>query len=538
MSQKDVQPIYIMPEDTKRESGKSAQKNNILAAKLVGETIRTTLGPKGMDKMLVDTLGDIIVTNDGVTILKEMDIQHPAAKMLVEIAKTQENEIGDGTTTAVIIASELLKRAEELLDAKIHPTNIIKGYQIACKKAIEIIDKISQPIDTKNSRLLEKIANTAMTGKGAENSKEILSKIVIDAVRSIADKSDDKININKENIKIEKITGDSVENTKLIKGIVLDKQIIHPQMPKNIKDAKILLLDCPIEVRDNEIDTKIQINDPSKMQEFLSFEENIIKDLVKKITESGADTVFCQKGIDDFAQYLLAKNNISAVRRVKRSDLEKISYATNAKIVNNVKSIEKKDIGSAGKISEIKINYDNIIKIEECKNPRSVTILVHGSTDHVIEEIIRAIEDSIGVISECLKNSKIVSGAGSAEMEISKELKDFAKTLKGREQIALNTFAKSLEIVPRTLAENAGLDPIDIMTELNSAHKKGNKFAGINVFDGKVINALNEGIIEPAKIKTHAIRSATEVAVMILRIDDVIASGVDNNQPPSPDQMM
>lgn len=531
MNQGNNQPIYILPEDSKRDSGRSAQRNNILAAKLVGETIRTTLGPKGMDKMLVDSLGDVIVTNDGVTILNEMQIEHPAGKMLVEIAKTQENEVGDGTTTAVILAAELLKRAEELLDDKIHPTIIVKGYRLANKKALEVLNDISKKIDINDTKSLLSVASTAMTGKGAENAKEKLSKIVVKAVREVSNTENNNIEVDIEDIKIEKVTGMDVEDTELIEGIVLDKERVHVDMPKKLENAKILLINSPIELRDNDIDTKIQITDPSKMSEFLEFEEKMIKNLTNKIVQSGASAVFCQKGIDDLAQHILAKNNILAVRRVKKSDMEKLSKATKAKIVYSIDSIESSDLGTAGVVQEKKIGDDNKLLISECKGAKSVTILVRGSTEHIIDEVKRALDDSIGVVAATIKSGRVVAGAGASEIELALKLKEYADTLSGREQLAVETFAKSLEIIPVTLAENAGLDPIDMLTELKSSHKNNNVDSGINVFTGKVMNAWEQGVIEPLKIKTQAISSATEVAIMILRIDDVIAAGTPSPEP-------
>jgi len=530
-NQGNVQPIYILPEDSKRETGKSAQRNNILAAKLVGETVRTTLGPKGMDKMLVDALGDIIVTNDGVTILKEMNIEHPAGKMLVEIAKTQENEVGDGTTTAVILAAELLKRSEELLDDKIHPTVIINGYRLAASKAIEVVKDYSEKIDINDKKTLLNIAGTAMTGKGAENAKTKLSEIVVSAVLDVMSKEEDRIDVDVDDIKIEKVAGANVEDTTLIEGILLDKERVHAEMPKKVEEPKILLIDSPIELRDNEIDTKIQITDPARMQEFMDLEEQMIKKIAQKIIDSGANVVFCQKGIDDLAQHILAKNGVFAVRRVKKGDMEKIAKATNARIATSIDSIDVNDLGKAGVVKEQRIGDDPTVMIGGCKGAKSVTILVRGGTDHVIDEVARALEDSIGVVSASVKDGKIVPGAGAPEIELVLRLKEFADTLKGREQLAVEAFAKSLEVIPATLAENAGLDPIDVITSLKSSHKKNEK-TGINVFTGKLMDPINEGVIEPLRIKTQAISSAAEVAIMILRIDDVIAAGVEPQGPP------
>ncbi|MBR9675616.1 thermosome subunit [Candidatus Woesearchaeota archaeon] len=528
----NVQPIYILPENTNRETGRNAQKNNILAAKLVGETIRTTLGPKGMDKMLVDTLGDVIVTNDGVTILKEMQIEHPAAKMLVEVAKTQEEEVGDGTTTAVVLAGELLKKAEDLLENNIHPTVIVKGYRLAAKKAVEFLESSSKKIDVSDKELLFKVANTAMTGKGAETSKEKLSNIVIKAVLDVVVKEENGgVSIDLSDVKIEKRTGKSVDDTELIEGIVLDKERVHPEMPKKVRNPKILLLDTPLEIRDTETDAKININDPARLQEFLDMEENMIRKIVDKVVSSGANTVFCQKGIDDLAQYLLAKNGVLAVRRISKTDLEKISKATGAKILTSIDDAESSILGSSGLVAEERVGDENMIFIRECKNAKSVTILVRGSTEHVIDEVKRALEDAVGVVSATISDGRVVAGAAASEIGLSLQLAEYANTLSGREQLAVNAFSESLEIIPKTLAENAGLDQINVLAELVASHKNNKPNSGVDVFSGKIINAYDKGIIEPLKNKTQAISSAAEVAVMILRIDDVIASGPEMPPP-------
>ena len=522
------QPIYILPENTQRNTGRPAQRNNIMAAKLVAETVRTTLGPKGMDKMIVDSLGDVIITNDGVTILEEMQIEHPAAKMIVEIAKTQEKEIGDGTTTAVILAGELLKRAESLLDQEIHPTIIAKGYRMASHKAQEILKNIAEPVSEKDTKILEKIVITAMTGKGAESSKEHLAKVVVNAVKSITEK-DNNSRIDSDNIKLEKNIGGSVEDTELIEGIVLDKERVNHGMPRKIVNAKIALLDSPVEIKNTEIDAKIQITDPSQIQAFLDMEESMIQNMVNHIEKVGASVVFCQKGIDDLAQHLLSKKGIYAVRRIKKSDMEKLSKATGAKIVTKISDLSSEDLGKAGFVEEEKVGNENMTFVRECKNPKSVTILVKGSTEHIVDEVTRALEDAIGDLIAALKVGYVVAGAAAAEMEISKHLRKFADSLSGREQLAVNAFADTIEIVPRTLAENAGLDPIDVLTELKASHDKSKIWSGINVFSGKVMDAWKEGVIEPLKIKTQAVSSASEVAIMILRIDDVIA-GYSSNQ--------
>jgi archaeal chaperonin len=530
-----VQPIFIMPENTQRTTGKNAQRMNIEAAKIVAETVRTTLGPKGMDKMLVDSLGDVIITNDGVTILKEMSIEHPTAKMIVEVAKTQEEEVGDGTTSAVIIAGELLKRSEELLDMNIHPTIIAKGYRMASIKAKEILNQMAVKIDEKDTKTLKLIASTAMTGKGAESAKELLSEITVNAIQKIISKENNKININLKNIKIEKKVGAPYSQSELIYGVIIDKEKIHSQMPNKITNAKIALIDSAIEIKGTEIDSKIQINDPSQLQSFLEKEEEMIKKMTNKIIDSGANVVFCQKGIDDIAQHFLAKNGIYAARRVTKSDIENIARATNAKIITQINQLTKNDLGFAGIVEEINVGNENMTYIKDCKNPKSVTILVRGSTEHIVDEIKRAVEDAIGDLGSVLKNGYAVAGAGSCEIELSMQLRKFSESLSGKEQLAVKSFADSCEIIIKTLAENAGLDPIDILTEIKSAHDKGNKWAGINVHSGKVMDAWKNGVIEPLKVKTQAFESASEVAEMILRIDDVISSG--NNQKSQQPQM-
>jgi len=529
---KDVQPIFILPEDTQRTTGKTAQRNNIMAAKLVAETVRTTLGPKGMDKMIVDSLGDVVVTNDGVTILNEMQIEHPAAKMIVEVAKTQEDEVGDGTTTAVVLAGELLKRAEELLEQNIHPTVLAKGYRIAAEKSMEILNEIAEDVSIKEESVLRKVAETAMTGKGAENAKEHLSQLVVKAIKKVVDINDDNIQFDAENVKIEKKVGGSVEDSELIEGIVLDKERVHSGMPRRIDDARIALIDSAIEIKNTEIDAKISITSPSQMEAFLEQEEQIIRKMVDKIITSGASVLLCQKGIDDMAQHFLAKHGIYAARRIKKSDMEKLARATNAKVITNVDDLTPEDLGKAGIVEEIKIGDEEMTYVTDCKKAKAVTLLVRGGTEHVVDEVKRAVDDAIGDVSAAIKFRKIVAGAGAPELELAKKLRRFANSLSGREQLAVQSFAKALEIIPRTLAENAGLDPIDVLTELKAAHDKKMLWAGIDVFTGRVMDAWNKGVLEPLKIKTQAVSSAAEVAVMILRIDDVIAGGPTQPQGP------
>lgn len=528
-----VQPIIILPENTQRTQGKNAQKINIMAAKAVAEAVRSTLGPKGMDKMLVDSMGDIVITNDGVTILNEMSIEHPSAKMIVEVAKTQEKEVGDGTTTAVVLAGELLKRAEELLEQNIHPTVLARGYRLAEEKSQIFLKEIAEKVTDKDDTILKKIAITAMTGKGAESAKEHLANLTVKAVKGIMDKDDKgNISIDRDNIKLEKKVGASVDSTELVQGIIIDKERVHPGMPKIVNNAKIALIDSAIEIKSTEIDAKIQINDPSQVQAFLDQEENMLRAMVEKITSVGATVVFCQKGIDDTAQHFLAKRGILAVRRVKKSDMEKLSRATSANIVTNLHDLEAGDLGHAGIVEEKKVGDEEMTYVKECKKAKAVTILVRGGTEHVVDEVKRALEDSIGDVASALVDGGIVGGAGAPEVELAQHLRKVASSLSGREQLAVNAFAEAVEVIPRTLAENAGLDPIDVMTMLKSAHDKKQKWAGINVDSGKVMDSWKEGVIEPLKIKTQAISSAAEVAVMILRIDDVIAAGSRKDMPP------
>ena len=508
----------VINENISRTIGKDAQRNNILAAKIIGDIVKTTLGPKGMDKMLVDSTGEIIVTNDGVTILEEMEIDHPAAKMVVEIAKTQENEVGDGTTTAALLAGKLLENGEKLLDKKIHPTVIIKGYRKATEKSLEILENISRNISGKED--LKKIAMTAMTGKGAEGDKEKLAELIVEASYQIGNNK----NINLNDIKIQKIKGESADKSELIKGIVLDKERANNDMPEKIENAKILLIDFPLELRNPETETKISISTPEQLESFINSEEKYLKNMTDKIINSGANAIFCQKGIDDVAQYYLAKSKIIACRRVSRSDLEKISKATSGKIISNIKDITPQIFGKAGVVEEIKKGDDGMIYIRECTNPKAVTLIIKGSTDHVIDEIERAIKDGLGDVISAVKSGKIVAGGGAVEMELSKRLRSFSRTFSGKEQLALEEFATALESIPETLAENAGLDPIEIITELKKRHEAGQINAGLNLFNDQITDTFNEGIVEPIKVKSQAIKSASEVATMIIRIDDVLMS--------------
>lgn len=523
MAEETQRPVVFLAEGTKRTRGKDAQRINILVARAVAEAVKTTLGPKGMDKMIVDELGDITVSNDGATILEEMAIEHPAGKMMVEVAKTQDSEVGDGTTTAVVIAGGLLEKAERLLDDEIHPSIIIKGYRAAQRKAVEILDKIAEPIDIKDKKILKQVALTTITGKSAE-SEESLADLVVEAVQQVATEEKDRIIIDKDMIKIEKKEGGSLGKSELIKGIVIDKEIVHPEMPKVVEDARIALIDSALELKETNTDAEISISDPEQLQAFLDKEEQMLKEMVDKIAQSTANYVFCQKGIDDLAQHFLAKAGICAVRRVKKSDMEKLAKATGAKIITRLNDISKADLGYAKRIEEKKVSGEAMVFVEGCKNPKSVTLLLRGGSQHVIDEAERAVIDAIGTVTTAIKDKKIVVGGGSTEMEVAMQLKDYAKTVGGREQLAIEAFAETLEVIPRALAETAGMDPIDTLVDLRAKHsKKEGKNIGVNVFTGSLEDMRKLKVIEPMSVKTQAIISAAEVAEMILRIDDIIA---------------
>jgi len=518
------QPILILKEGTTREKGKTAQNNNINAAKAVSDAVRTTLGPKGMDKMLVDSMGDVVITNDGVTILKEIDVEHPAAKMVIEVAKTQDNECGDGTTTAVILAGELLKRSEDLIEQNVHPTIITQGYRLAADKAIEILREIGQDVSIKDTEILKDIARTAMTGKSAESVKNPLADLAVEAIQTIADREGNRIYVDKDNIKVEKKTGGSINDTELIKGIILDKERVHPGMPRSIKNAKIALVNSAMEIKKTEVDAKIQINDPTQLQKFLNEEEKMLQKMVEKVKKSGANVLICQKGIDDLAQHFLAKNNIFAIRRAKKSDMEKLSRATGARIVSNWDDLSDKDIGKAGTVEERKIADDEMTFVTGCKDAKAVSILIRGGTEHVVDEIDRALNDAISVVAVAVEDGKLTTGGGAAAMEIAQGLREYGALVGGREQMAIDAFAHAVEIVPRTLAENAGIDAINALIDLRKSHKKGNKSHGLNVYTGKIEDMREHHVLEPLRVGTQAISSANDTAIMILRIDDVIAS--------------
>ena len=531
------QPVLILKEGTSRRRGREAQRNNIMAARIIAEVLRSTLGPRGMDKMLIDSLGDITITNDGATILDEIEVEHPAAKMMVEVAKTQDDMVGDGTTTAVVLAGELLKRAEELLDQNIHPTVIVSGYRKAVQKAVEILNKIGIEIDLEDRETLKKIALTSMSSKAVGAAKDHLAEIAIDAVKQIVEERGGKRVADIDHIQIIKKEGKSIFDTQLVNGIIIDKEVVHPGMPKRIEEAKIALLDCPLEVEKTEFNAEIRIRDPTQMKAFLDQETRMLKEMVEKVKAVGANVVFCQKGIDDMAQHFLAKEGILAARRVKQSDMEKLARATGGRIVTNLDDLKPEDLGTAGLVEERKIGDDKMIFVEKCKNPRSVAILIRAGLERMVDEAERAMHDALSVISDIIENNKIVAGGGAIEAEIAKHLRDYATTVGGREQLAIEAFAESLEVVPKTLAENAGLEPIDIMVELRAAHEKTDgHLMGVDVYTGKIINMYEKGVIEPLSVKEQAIKSAAEAASMILRIDDVIAASKPKEEEKGPEK--
>ena len=517
-------PVIVLKEGTQRETGREATKNNIAAARAIAEAVKSTLGPKGMDKMLVDSLGDITITNDGATILKEVDVQHPAAKMIIEVAKSQDSEVGDGTTSVVVLAGELLKHAEELLEQNVHPTIITHGYTIAAQKAVEMLPSLGIEIKDDDEEALKEVAITALTSKNVGGVREHLAGIAVKAVKAIVEEVDGRKVADVDLIKVEKKVGGAIGDTELIDGIVLDKEKVHPRMPTLIKEAKIALINSALEIKKPEISAKIQITDPSQMQMFLEEEEKELRRKVDKIIEAGANVVFCQKGIDDMAQHFLAKAGIYAVRRVKKSDMEKLAKATGAKIVNNLDDLSPADLGYAQRVEEVRIGDDHMTFVRGCRNPKSVSILIRGGTEHAISEVERALHDALKVVGVAIEDGVVVPGGGAPEIELSLRLREYAPSVGGREQLAIEAFAKALEGIPRALAENAGLDAIDILIELKSAHEKGNKSAGVDVINGRIADMVELKVIEPLRVKKNAIQSATEVANMVLRIDDVIAA--------------
>jgi thermosome len=531
MSQLSGTPVIILREGTERSRGKDAQKNNIAASKIIAEAVRTTLGPRGMDKMLVDSLGDVTITNDGATILDEIDVQHPAAKMMVEIAKTQDQEVGDGTTSAVVLAGELLRKSEELLEARIHPTTIAAGYKKAATKAKEILESISKEIALEGKEITDTVM-TSLNSKAIRGFKQRFAEIAVKAAQSVKEKRGDKWEVNIDQIQIQKKRGKSLAETEMIDGIVIDKEIVHSDMPKSIKNAKIALLNVALEIKKTEFDSEIRITDPSQIQQFLDQEEKILSGFVQKIAEVGANMVFAQKGIDDAAQTFLASNGISAVRRVKKSDMEKIQRATGASIIMNFDDLTAEDLGTAESVEERKIGDDKMVYVTGAKDLKAVSIVIRGGVEHVVDEADRGLHDALCVAKDVIMMNKVVGGGGASEIEVAKQLRDYAAQVGGREQLAVEAFADALEVIPKTLAENAGMDPIDILVKLRAKHEADGIHFGIDVFDGEIKDTLAAGISEPVVVKLQAVKSAAESASMILRIDDVIAAKASEGPPP------
>ena len=527
-------PVLVLKESALQEKGRDAQKNNIMAAKLVADIVKSSLGPRGLDKMLVDSLGDVTITNDGATILKEIDAQHPAAKMMVEISKTIDTEVGDGTTSSVLFAGTLLSKAEELLKKDVHSSVIIEGFQAASEKALEILSEISKKVTSNDRETLLKIASTSMESKLISEDSDSLSKIVVDSVMNITETRDNKSTVDLENIKVEKKAGGSIQDTALIKGIILDKEVVHSGMPTKIQQAKIALLNTAMEIEKTEMSAEIRINDPTQMQMFLEEENRMIKTMVDKLHSVGANVVICQKGIDDMAQHFLSKHGILAVRRVKESDMTKLAKATGARITSNIDDISEKDLGASNIVQQRKVESDKWVFIEGCKNPQSVTLLIRGGSQRVVDEVDRSIHDSLMVVKDVIEKPEIVAGGGAPEAVLAAFLKDWSERFEGRQQLAINKFAEALEVIPLTIAENAGMDPIDTMVKLRSKQSEGKKWTGINAKEGKVADMLSQNIVEPVVVKEQIIKSATEAASMILRIDDVIAisGGSGGGMPP------
>ncbi len=519
-----IYPVVILPEGWTRTTGRDALRSNIMAAVIIAETIKTSLGPRGMDKMLVDELGDITVTNDGATILEEMEVEHPAAKLIIEVAKTQDKEVGDGTKRSVVLAGELLKRAEDLLNQNIHPTLIIEGYRRALDYVVQELDKIAKPVSKDDIETLKKVAKAALSSKLAGLFADKIAQIVVDAVRKVTYEVDGKLIVDLDAIKIEKKVGGGVEDTQLIDGVVIDKERVHPGMPKVVRNAKIALLNVALEVKEPEVDARIQITSPEQLEAFLRKEEEMLKKMVEKLKEVGANVVFCQKGIDDLAAHYLAKYGIFAVRRVKKSDMEKLAKATGAKIVTSIEDLKPEDLGYAELVEERKVADENMVFVMGCKNPRAVTILIRAGSEHVADEIERSINDAIRDVAAVIKSGKVVAGGGAVETELARRLREEAKKYPSKIQMAMLAFADALEAIPAALAENAGLDTIEIMAELRAAHEKGQVWAGVDVINGKVADMWELNVIEPANIYAQYIKAATEAAVMILKIDDVIAA--------------
>jgi len=528
-------PVIILKEGSTRTRGKDAQRNNILAAKVVTETIRTTLGPQGMDKMLVSGLGDVVITNDGATIMKELDVQHPAAKMLVEVAKSQDNEVGDGTTTAVVLTGELLSKAEKLLDQEVHPTVIVEGYKKASEKALEILQDLAITIEPDDEKTLLRVAMTSMGTKAQSESRDHFARLAVSAVSQVKEDRDGKTVADIDRIKVLKKKGESMDQSELVRGIVVDKEISHPQMPKQVKNAKIALLNAKIEIEKTEFDAKININSPDQMKQFLDEEETMLREMTNKVAGSGANVIFCEKGIDDLALHFLAKKNIMAIKNISSNDMEKLAKATGGTILASTKDMAANILGEAKLVEEMKIGDDKLVYVRECKDPRAVTVVIRGGSEHVVDEAERSFHDALCVVRNAIEDHKIVAGGGAPEAETAKQLRDYAVKVGGREQLAIEAYAEALETIPLTIAENAGLDPIDIMVEIRSKHSDPkNKWFGVQAKTGKIADMLADNVIEPLRVKQQVIKSATEAASMLLRIDDVVSSkGSKESGPPA-----
>jgi thermosome len=527
-------PVLLLREGSTRSRGRDAQRNNIMAAKVIAEVVKSALGPRGMDKMLVDSLGDVTITNDGATILKEMEVEHPAAKIMVEIAKTTDSEVGDGTTSAVVLAGELLKKAEELLDLEIHPTIIAEGYRMAATKAISLLKEFAVKVDPKDRDLLKKIAVTAMASKLVKENSDYLSDTVVEAVLRVTKEQDGKLIANVDDIKVEKKAGGSIAETVLIEGIAIDKEVVHSGMPRRIENARIALISGPLEIEKTEFDAKINIDRPDQIKAFLDEEQKILKDMVDEVISSGANVVLCQKGIDDIAQYYLAKANVLAVRRVKESDMEKAGKATGARVVTNVEELSESDLGKAQLVEERKLGEDKWLFVEKCRNPLSVTLLIRGGTEKVVDETERALHDSIYVVRDVVMNPYVVAGGGAPEAELALRLRDYSEKVSGKEQLAVRAFADALEIIPSSLAETSGMDPIDTLAELRRLHEGKQIWAGVDAIRRKMTDMWANNVIEPLVVKEQIVKSASEAASMIIRIDDVIASAKPREGPRPP----
>ena len=530
------QPVLILREGTQRTRGKEAQRANIMAAKVVAEAVKTSLGPRGMDKMLVASFGDVTITNDGATILKEMEVQHPAAKMMVEVAKTQDDEVGDGTTSAVVLAGELVSKAEDLINKDIHPTVIVDGYRRASEKALQILNEIAVKVNSADKEMLKKIATISMATKLISENSDAMSDIAVEAMLQVAEKTPEGYKADVEDVKVEKKAGESMTETRLIQGVVLDKEVVHSGMPKRVEDAKIALLNCALEVEKTEFDAKINIQNPEEMKAFLDEEEKMLRDMAEKVGKSGANVLITQKGIDDVVQHFLAKKNIMAVRRASEKDMEKLARASGAKTVTNIDDLRAEDLGYAKLVEERKIADDKMTFIEGCKNAKAVAILIRGGTQRFVDEAERSLHDALCVVRDVIRDPRIVAGGGAVEIEVAGQLKRWAEKLSGKEQLAVLAFADALEAIPLVLAENAGLDPLDILVELRASHEKGQKWVGVDPFEGKTLDMMKANVIEPAAVKEQILKSASEAASMLLKIDDIVASGKSREGagPPTP----